>query len=461
MHPAHQPKPPRRHWAGCGNGQDPCPHDAPGDAPAHGRYPIRRAHAHDRPRDGMGGADRNPGQGRGKQGDCARRLRAESPNRPQLGDARPHGVHDAPAAEIRPQSNGGMRCQDDGPVKGAPVVGHIVRAHVLRAVQRAGHDAHGLLRVVAAVTQAVGGGGKQLQLAEPAVDALRRLVAQQPEHGHHEGEAQNQPHDRRHHDEDQRLVPARHNNHVESRPHDGSARHQVSRSHTIAPISPAITTYWVIESIWTIPLPMVLATAVPRKNAATKLKNAAQTTASLGESTRVETTVAMLFAASWKPLRKSNVSATRTVMMSRRRFGLTLALPVFEDSRPQAFFSTTVSSTSATSSALSVAVSRNSSSSLVLMRVMGSCSLSNRRPMATRDTWSASFSRRLISTQRASTWSLFCRLVTAFCSSSLWARISRASVPASGGGSVIRYMRIRAQAALMKSTTSSSEDARV
>src|SRR5579872_3300038 len=46
------------------------------------------------------------------------------------------------------------------------------------------------------------------------------------------------------------------------------------------------------------PLLMVLATAVPNKNAATKLKKAAQRTAILGERTRVETTVAMLLAAS-------------------------------------------------------------------------------------------------------------------------------------------------------------------
>src|SRR6516165_9252879 len=62
------------------------------------------------------------------------------------------------------------------------------------------------------------------------------------------------------------------------------------------------------------PLPIVLATAVPRANAATKLKKAAQTTARRGESTRVDTTVAMLLAASWNPLMKSNVSATITVI---------------------------------------------------------------------------------------------------------------------------------------------------
>src|SRR6267154_2101249 len=62
------------------------------------------------------------------------------------------------------------------------------------------------------------------------------------------------------------------------------------------------------------PRPMVLATAVPRKKAARKLKAAAQITASLGESTRVETTVAMLLAASWKPFRKSKIKATMMVM---------------------------------------------------------------------------------------------------------------------------------------------------
>ena len=59
------------------------------------------------------------------------------------------------------------------------------------------------------------------------------------------------------------------------------------------------------------PLPIVLATAVPTTKAATKLKNAAQTTATPGESTRVETTVAMELALSWNPLMKSKTSATR------------------------------------------------------------------------------------------------------------------------------------------------------
>ena len=51
-----------------------------------------------------------------------------------------------------------------------------------------------------------------------------------------------------------------------------------------------------------IPEPTVRATAVPKPKAAAKLKNAAQATALPGVSTRVETTVAIEFAASWKPL---------------------------------------------------------------------------------------------------------------------------------------------------------------
>src|SRR5213075_2817720 len=89
---------------------------------------------------------------------------------------------------------------------------------------------------------------------------------------------------------------------------DGSPHHQVSRFQRMAPRSEAkITVKTVLvpcalsSSNWITPLPMVLATFTPPPNAAMKLKNAAQTTAMPGESTRVETTVAMEFAASWKP----------------------------------------------------------------------------------------------------------------------------------------------------------------
>ena len=77
----------------------------------------------------------------------------------------------------------------------------------------------------------------------------------------------------------------------------GSPKYHVIRSHAIAPISPARITYGVTTSILT-PFTTVFATCVPNPNAATKLKNAAQTTACPGESTRVATMVATEFAAS-------------------------------------------------------------------------------------------------------------------------------------------------------------------
>ncbi len=78
----------------------------------------------------------------------------------------------------------------------------------------------------------------------------------------------------------------------------------------MAPTSPARTTSFVTTLRSIMPLPMVLATWVPSTKAATKLKKAAQTTAFWGESTRVDTTVAIEFAASWKPFRKSKPRAT-------------------------------------------------------------------------------------------------------------------------------------------------------
>ena len=78
----------------------------------------------------------------------------------------------------------------------------------------------------------------------------------------------------------------------------GSPKYQVIRSQTIAPVSPPKITAKVTILMSIIPEPTVLATAVPNVNAATKLKNAAQMTALPGDSTRVDTTVAIEFAAS-------------------------------------------------------------------------------------------------------------------------------------------------------------------
>ena len=66
----------------------------------------------------------------------------------------------------------------------------------------------------------------------------------------------------------------------------------------IAPSSPPSTTVESTTLRSISPFPIVLAIAVPNTNAAMKFQNAAQITAALGESTRVDTTVAIELAAS-------------------------------------------------------------------------------------------------------------------------------------------------------------------
>ena len=63
---------------------------------------------------------------------------------------------------------------------------------------------------------------------------------------------------------------------------------------------------------------MVLATAVPQK-APIRLVQAASMIAWRGVSTRVETTVAMALAASWKPLMYSNTTATTMTSSINRK----------------------------------------------------------------------------------------------------------------------------------------------
>src|SRR5206468_12104512 len=101
----------------------------------------------------------------------------------------------------------------------------------------------------------------------------------------------------------------------------GNPRYHVMMSHTIAPMWPAKITPFVSRSWTTTSFAMVLATAVPKMRNAAKLKNAAQATANRGLRTRVDTTVAIEFAASWNPLKKSKARATAmmatTVMFMR------------------------------------------------------------------------------------------------------------------------------------------------
>src|SRR5215831_18869573 len=71
---------------------------------------------------------------------------------------------------------------------------------------------------------------------------------------------------------------------------------------------------------------IVSATPWWKMNRATKLNTAAHSTAILGDSTRVDTTVAIEFAASWKPLITSKISAVTIVTMT-----MAVILGVLED----------------------------------------------------------------------------------------------------------------------------------
>src|SRR6188508_1608213 len=81
----------------------------------------------------------------------------------------------------------------------------------------------------------------------------------------------------------------------------GSPVHQVIRSNPIAPIK-AATMLALVNVPGLATCEIVSATFVPKKMNAAKLKNAAHATACFGVSTRVDTTVAIEFAASWNPL---------------------------------------------------------------------------------------------------------------------------------------------------------------
>ena len=96
----------------------------------------------------------------------------------------------------------------------------------------------------------------------------------------------------------------------------GNAATKVMRSQMIAPMSAATTRSWVTMLLSTMPLPTVFATASP-ESAPTRFSAPAMRIAWIGVSTRVATTVAMAFAASWKPLTNSKVMPRRTTRPSR------------------------------------------------------------------------------------------------------------------------------------------------
>ena len=94
----------------------------------------------------------------------------------------------------------------------------------------------------------------------------------------------------------------------------GNPRNQASVLQQMTPINAEATVSPSRASAFTIPLPIVAATAVP-DNAPNKLKEAAMTTAICGLTARVDTAVAMEFGASVQPLTNSKARARRKARM--------------------------------------------------------------------------------------------------------------------------------------------------
>src|ERR1051326_5066067 len=103
-------------------------------------------------------------------------------------------MDDAPTAEVGAEGDGSVRGQNDGPVHPSPVAGDLVLGQITGRVECSGNDTHGLLGVVAAMSETVSGCGQQLQATEPAVDALRRPALEYPHHGDHEPKTEHQAH---------------------------------------------------------------------------------------------------------------------------------------------------------------------------------------------------------------------------------------------------------------------------
>src|SRR5579862_2518936 len=104
----------------------------------------------------MSGADRNAVISKKEQRDRARTFCTESTYRAKLGDFRSHRVHNSPAAEVGPHGDGRIRAENNEPLVLPPAGSELGRRKKTARQQCAGDDAHGLLRVITAMAQAIG-----------------------------------------------------------------------------------------------------------------------------------------------------------------------------------------------------------------------------------------------------------------------------------------------------------------
>src|ERR1700751_5493966 len=89
------------HDAGAGDGENPRPEDALGDAPAHGCDATRRADPSDRAGDDVCGADRDPRARGSDQRERGSGFRGEAAERSELRNPLAHRLYDTPTSGHR------------------------------------------------------------------------------------------------------------------------------------------------------------------------------------------------------------------------------------------------------------------------------------------------------------------------------------------------------------------------
>ena len=197
-------------------------------------------------------------------------------------------------------------------------------AEIALRVEQHRDDAHGLLRVVAAVAERIERRRHELQRAEGLVDRKGRVAHEQPRHDQEQqSSARIEARQRREHDRGAGLGEAAPDDRRDARPwrcrrrpgrrsarascDDGMPSAQVMRFQLIAPISAPNTTRGSTMSAETMPVPIVCATCDAEDQEGDEIEERRpQRPRVCGRSTRVDTMVAIEFAASCRPLRKSN-----------------------------------------------------------------------------------------------------------------------------------------------------------
>src|SRR5213083_2947656 len=92
--------------------------------------------------DRVGGADRNSSQSCLEKSQSPGAFGTEPAKGFQLSNFRAHGMDNTPSAKVSARSNGAIGPQNNEPFISAPVVVHVISAHVTRCIQRASNYSH-------------------------------------------------------------------------------------------------------------------------------------------------------------------------------------------------------------------------------------------------------------------------------------------------------------------------------